>query len=190
MSAPSTDDQSASGASVSSHQSVKHHTRIRNAALLAVLIIGIILLWPAKWGGLFGIIVVDGHSMEPTFYTGDVVISMKSTDYHVGDIIAYQVSDSKIGKGGHVIHRVVKIAQVNGQSIYTTKGDNNPGTDPWSVTKSDIFGKKLLIIPKIGTYLDSSQGSILLGAILATVVVVAIWPSSSRHGKRSRHAQQ
>lgn len=44
-------------------------------ALAACLIV---LIWPASLGGAFGVVAVAGHSMEPTFELGDVVITGSS----------------------------------------------------------------------------------------------------------------
>lgn len=123
--------------------------------------------------------------MEPTFHTGDIVISMKAPDYKVGDIVAYEVSDKTIGTGRHVIHRIIGITEKNGSPVYSTRGDNNPSDDPWTVTKHDVFGKQLVVIPKVGSFFLSSQGPTALGAVLAIVVVLAIWPSPSKHSKHS-----
>lgn len=159
-------------------------TRIKSAILAVVLVLGVALLWPAQWGGLFGIVIVNGHSMEPTFYTGDVVISAKAPSYSVGDVIAYKVTDRQIGSGGHVIHRIVKITQENGQTTYVTRGDNNKTDDPWKVQRSGILGRQMLIIPKVGSYVMSSQGGLVVGIVLAVIVIAALWPSKSKHGRR------
>lgn len=189
MTVPTTTGTTPADSSTTRHQPRTTRSVTRELSLLAILIIGVLLLWPAKWGGVFGIVLVNGHSMEPTFHTGDVVISMKATSYQRGDIIAYEVSDSTIGKGGHVIHRIVGITRVHGEPVFTTRGDNNPSDDPWTVSSHDVFGRKIIAIPAIGKYMVSSHGSLLLGGVLAVAVIIAVWPSSSRHSKHARRGQ-
>lgn len=73
-------------------------------------------------------VVVEGYSMLPTLYNGDIVIVYKPPpdDIKVGDILVYQSL-----RGELVIHRVVGIKtgpQCN-PVCYVTKGDNNPIDD-------------------------------------------------------------
>lgn len=172
-------------------RSKRSHSQSRITAksmvLVVVLIIGTLLLWPAKWGGVTGIVIVEGHSMEPTFHTGDVIITLKSFDYHVGDIIAYEVSDNQIGQGGHVIHRIASVKSTADTVVYQTKGDNNPDPDPWTVSKNDIYGKKIIQIPNLVTVMRGTTASLIVGGILAILVIFFIWPNKKEDkGRHSR----
>ena len=55
--------------------------------LVAALVVGY-FLWPTSLGGCTTLTIVSGHSMEPTYYTGDLVVS-RCGDYQVGDIVVY-----------------------------------------------------------------------------------------------------
>ena len=59
----------------------------------ALLVILAILVWPTSLGGCTTMTVVSGHSMEPTFHTGDLVVARCGTPA-VGDIVIYQPPDS------------------------------------------------------------------------------------------------
>ncbi|WP_295615555.1 signal peptidase I [uncultured Methanobrevibacter sp.] len=106
-------------------------------------------------------VVVSG-SMEPVMYRGDIVVLEKANllglqefnpeDVQVGDIVVYNAAWHK----EPVIHRVIKIGQINGTTVYEIKGDNNNAPDPYYVTPSQITSRVVtingqpLIIPKIG----------------------------------------
>ena len=86
--------------------------------------------------------------MNPEFYRGDVVIVNKLNQNEIdsikiGDIIQYKL-DNKF-----VIHRVVEIIDKDGH-IYKTKGDNNNVADFKYVSSSQIVGKVVQVIPKLG----------------------------------------
>ena len=106
-------------------------------------------------------VVVSG-SMEPAFYRGDIVLVEKADflginefnpdDVEVGDVVVY---DAK-WFDQPVIHRVIRIAEINGTTMYVIKGDNNNSPDPYYVTSDQIkekvvtLGDNLVVIPKIG----------------------------------------
>ncbi|MGC8975350.1 MAG: signal peptidase I [Thermoprotei archaeon] len=95
--------------------------------------------------GTLTLAVVEGRSMEPLLWTGDVVIVYKSGEIRVGDVVIY------VNRGNYVIHRVVEIRS----NCYIIKGDNNPLPDG-CIPKELVIGKVLSIgssvikIPGIG----------------------------------------
>ncbi len=118
--------------------------------LLTFVALALFLLWfvwlrPCAWGGSVTYILVSGHSMEPTFYTGDLVLLRRAPDYTIGDVVAYRV------KGGNVIHRIVGGTSADG---FIMLGDNNKGPDPWQPTPDQILGKQWLFVPRAGYYLS------------------------------------
>lgn len=106
-------------------------------------------------------VVVSG-SMEPVMYRGDIVVIEKSNllglqefnpeDVQVGDIVVYNA----VWYDSPVIHRVVKISEINGSTAYMIKGDNNDQADPYWVRAEQITDRVVtindqpLVIPKIG----------------------------------------
>lgn len=95
--------------------------------------------------GTLTLAVVEGKSMEPLLWTGDVVIVYRSSDVKVGDVVIY------LNRGNYVIHRVIEIRS----NCYVIKGDNNSLPDG-CIPKELITGKVLSIgnsiikIPGIG----------------------------------------
>ena len=53
-------------------------------------------------GGPASYVIVSGHSMEPTLYTGDLVVVHQRDEYSVGDMVAFEIEG-----GSQVIHRIV-----------------------------------------------------------------------------------
>lgn len=147
--------------------------RIFGWALLAGLIA---LLWPATWGGLFGVTIVSGFSMQPAYETDDVVITMRQLSYDVGDVISYKVPEGQDGAGGRVIHRIIATDNSTAEASFTTQGDNNPSVDPWIFTADDVVGEAMLRVPRIGVAFSGSNG-LLVGAVAGIAVLVVLWPS-------------
>lgn len=81
------------------------------------------------------------------FLIGDMPVVQGVNEYAVGDIIVYSVP----GQNFPIIHRIIKI---NEDGTYQTKGDNNFHQLPYefSVSKEQIHGKVIFIIPKLGYF--------------------------------------
>ena len=84
-------------------------------------------------------------SFSNGFHAGDMPIVKGSDKYTIGSVIVFSVPDLSVP----IIHRIVKI---NEDGTYQTKGDNNDGQNPYefSVSKEQIHGKVIFIIPKVG----------------------------------------
>ena len=84
-------------------------------------------------------------SFSNGFKRGDMPIVFGSDDYKVGDVIVYKEPT----QAAPIIHRIIEI---NSDGTYQTKGDHNPGQNPYEreVKKSQIQGKVIFIFPKIG----------------------------------------
>ena len=101
---------------------------------------------------LFGTYIIVSQSMLPTIKVNDaVVIKREDNDnYNIGDIITFISNDANYN-GLKVTHRIIKKEKISkNESIYTTKGDNNPISDSSLVTTDSIYGKVLFRIPKVG----------------------------------------
>ncbi|MEJ1231171.1 MAG: signal peptidase I [Galbitalea sp.] len=160
---------------------------MRYAASIAIFLAALALLWPAQFGGFTGLTVVDGHSMEPTYHTGDLVVSLRLPSYQYGDIVSYLVPTGQPGAGGRVIHRIFAVDSSSGSAVYTTKGDNNPSVDPWHFHSGDVLGKALFSIPAIGSVLGGVANPIVVGLVAGILVVILLWRIGSAPKKRRRH---
>jgi signal peptidase I len=100
------------------------------------------------------LLLVGSRSMEPTIEAGDVIAvrSITSSQIHLGDVIIYR---QQAGSQILLIHRVVCIVTSTSSECsdslyvymkcgiapcYYTKGDNEPGPDPWVVSAGQIVG--------------------------------------------------
>lgn len=118
--------------------------RLSKFADLALAVVFITILTLILTGTLT-LAVVEGKSMEPLLWTGDVVIVYKSGEIKVGDVVIYE------GRGNYVIHRVIEVRN----NCYLIKGDNNPlpdGCIPKELIKGKVLsiGDSVIKIPGVG----------------------------------------
>ena len=92
-------------------------------------------------------VVITG-SMEPKYNVGDMIIVRKTPieKIKIGDIINY-VSENGTDT---ITHRVVDIVNIDGQTYYKTKGDNNSSEDSGLVNYSRVKGTLVFKISKVG----------------------------------------
>lgn len=115
-----------------------------SAALGILLSAGFILLVSCQFR--FGTIVIATGSMTGELNIGDAIIYERYDDQLIkeGTVIVFEKDRSLI------IHRVVEIEHINGQTRYYTKGDANEDRDLGFVTDSNIKGITNFKISYIG----------------------------------------
>lgn len=90
--------------------------------------------------GGYSLFSVQSDSMEPVFYTGDLLVVKKyeGQELNPGDIISFRT----IEQGQYIIntHRIVEKHQIDNIITYTTRGDNTPANDQTDVVESEIVG--------------------------------------------------
>lgn len=126
------------------------------------------LLWPSSLGGCTTLTIVSGHSMEPTYYTGDLVVS-RCGPVEVGDVIVYRPPD--VG-GARVIHRIVG----GDTSGWVVQGDNNDFLDPWSPTQENILGSAVLHVPQLGKVAAILLSPLTWISLLLVALAIVVWP--------------
>lgn len=146
---------------------------VRTVLSWLLLAVAVIALWPAQWGGLTGLTIVSGQSMEPTYHTGDLIVTLRQPGYAVGDVITYLVPEGQPGAGGRAIHR---IAELDGAS-FTTRGDNNTADDPWRVTASDVTGRAVYQLPGAGWLWSAQVLPFLIAVTVGVLVTLLLWPT-------------
>lgn len=121
------------------------------------------------------LLVIATPSMSGSIEAGDAIIIEKKNGYEVGDVITYFPA----AESTSVTHRIVRI---EGDRYYA-KGDANESEDPDPIFKTQIAGKMVKRIPKIGVvieWLRTWQGIafiIAVGAVVVALVMVAGKPS-------------
>lgn len=148
-------------------------TLLRAVAIAAWIAIGLVLLRPTVLGGTTGYIIVSGTSMEPTFHTGDLVITRRQSHYSRGDIVALRVPEGHPAAGATVIHRIVRGSPAKG---YVTQGDNREFTDSWHPKATDIIGTARTLVPLAGDALGYLKGATGLATIGALMALAFLWP--------------
>ena len=123
---------------------------------------------------IFGAYVIATPSMVPTLMVNDGIIVKRQNDFVVGDIITFDSEDPSF-MGLNITHRVVhKEKLTNGEYVYKTKGDNNNVEDPTTVGLSNIYGKTVLKIPKIGYVKTYITNPIILTLCLIIPIVIIV----------------
>lgn len=151
---------------------------LRSNPIVRVLIL-VALVFIVTYGGMAvakfvmntesPVMVVPSTSMVPTLNVGDIVF-VKGVDpstITVGTIIIFQSPSGSID----IIHRVIGIEKIEGTLYFQTKGDHNPGPDPWSpgVPEQNVKGVLAGKIPYVGYVTLALQGP--LGIILIAFLI-------------------
>jgi len=127
---------------------------------MAISVFMVLTVW-ASTGllGFFPTIIASG-SMRPTMDVGDIaiVISTDPSEIQVGDVIQYWHETEMI------LHRVHNIHEKGGQRLFVTKGDANTAPDLDPVFSTQIQGKLVFNIPKLGWI-----------SIYAKTAIASIW---------------
>lgn len=137
--------------------------------LVAAVVVGY-FLWPTSLGGCTTLTIVSGHSMEPTYYTGDLVVS-RCGDYRVGDVVVY--NPPNVGTA-RVIHRIIG---GDGATGWVMQGDNNDFLDPWAPTDDRVLGRAVLHLPKVGLVGSVLVSPITWVSLLLLAAALVIWPA-------------
>lgn len=144
-------------------------------ALVGAALIAAWFVWPTSLGGCTTLTIVSGHSMEPTYYTGDLVVA-RCGDPVVGDVIVYQPED--VG-GARVIHRIIGGDTVSGWQM---KGDNNSFLDPWTPSGNDVLGVGGLHVSGVGRVAMLVLSPILWVSLVILAAGLLMWPAAGpRH---------
>ena len=100
---------------------------------------------------LYGAYVIVSGSMEPIIKVHDAVVTKRCNeqDIQIGDVVTYKSLEDAY-YGVLITHRVVNIEEKNGEKLFITKGDHNETIDRSPIRFSQIQGKVVMRIPKIG----------------------------------------
>ena len=132
-----------------------------------------VLGWPKSMGGRTSYSIVSGHSMNPTYHTGDLVVLQPEKTYRVGQIVVYRIPAGDPAAGLFVVHRIVGGGNVTG---YVTKGDNNPSVDIWTPHNIDIQGAAVLLVPQAGWVLRQGRDPLVYAVLGGLYMVRVLWP--------------
>lgn len=150
--------------------------------LLTLLIVGIILgsgVVLFRYVPFFSRLshyVILTESMEPIINADDVVIvdqSIAPAELSEGDIIAFKVTVRS--REVVVVHYLAQIMvdPDSGSTTYRTKPEVSNQLDSWVLEESDIIGRHLATIPKVGNFLQFVQAPV--GKVIFIVDILALY---------------
>jgi len=127
---------------------------------------------PEDTPDIFGIktfSIISG-SMRPTININDIIIvkQCEERDLKKGDIISFKVDDEII------THRIVLIENIDGKTVYSTKGDDNNVIDTKNVEYNQIEGKYIGKIPRVGKILKFLKNKVVFGVIIILLIILYI----------------
>ena len=106
-------------------------------------------------GGYRAFIVLSDSMSKTDFSAGDLIVTKETNPSLLkeGDIISY-VSKDPENNGSIVTHKIRSLVEENGMHGFITYGTTTDTDDRYTVFDSDILGKYLFRIPKIGFFLQ------------------------------------
>ncbi len=176
-------DASATAIAVSAatprEKSLLQYVGVALSASVLLLVLGlaaVVIAIPALVGG--SALTVLTQSMEPGFPPGTLVVIKPTpvSDIRVGDVLTYQI---KSGEAAVVSHRVVsKSVGSDGQTSFTTKGDNNDVADPNVVREVQIQGTLWYSVPMLGhlnTAINGEARGVVIPVAATVLFLYALW---------------
>lgn len=169
-------DKNCENKKTKSESVIKKLFRITSRVLVLLMIIVTIIIsvraFVYKKYDFFGyrFFIIMSGSMEPTIDPTDVVITKEQKgNLQKGDIIAFQ--DSKTV----TVHRITDIYEEGEKISYQTKGDNNNTVDQKEVKQSEIKGKVVFKIPKLGkAVLFINSHVVIFVSIIVFIIIIIL----------------
>ncbi|MBE3137077.1 MAG: signal peptidase I [Thermoplasmata archaeon] len=123
-----------------------HRKKSRELSWTAVAIFSVIMVFFSS--GFLGVkpTVIYSGSMSPALEVGDIALVQKVDIATIkpGDVIQF------LQENVTILHRVVRITETEGKTLYITQGDANDDPDSQPVPPNYILGKSVFTIPKLG----------------------------------------
>lgn len=117
---------------------------------------------------------VMSSSMEPTIGAGSLIYVYDTDDYQEGDVITFT-------HGGQVVtHRITEVTATGVE----TKGDANDSPDSWTVSRDEIRGEVVFVLPLYGRFVSALSTHRELAFLWAGVAILAIYADDLLAGKR------
>ena len=145
-----------------------YYTLLAILISLALLFIGSMIPIP----GNYKMMTVLSGSMEPAIKTGSIVVSKSFNNYKIGEVITFQLSSANKTP---TTHRIAEMEVIEGNPLYTTKGDANNAVDREEVRKEQIIGKVVLNIPFLGfavNFVKKPIGFLLIIIFPAGIIIL------------------
>jgi signal peptidase len=150
---------------------------IFQALLTIVLVLAVLLLVFTAFNPMknYRFLRVMSGSMEPTIKTGAVVLIQKVAPESLreNDIITFgSAEDPNLS----ITHRLVKIEEKEGETVFKTRGDANNSEDINEVSPADVQGKVIFSLPLLGylaVFIKEPLGFGLLVVLPAILIIIS-----------------
>jgi signal peptidase len=109
--------------------------------------------------------------MEPSLAGGDIVVTLRRSDYRHGQLVAFRIRAGEPGAGKLVIHRIVGGDGTHG---YVTRGDNRESIDPWRPRDADVVGEAVVGVPRLGALVALLRTSFGMATLAALVTITSL----------------
>lgn len=152
--------------------------RVGNLALSGLLSLAFVVFATVAVG------LVTGHrfetvvtgSMTPVIPVGSMVMSERTTAgaLHVGDILVFP---KPTNERETIVHRISRLAIVDGKVRIHTKGDANAVEDAWTVERDAgaTADRAVWIFPGVGSAATVLRNIAIIGLILVVLGVIGYW---------------
>ena len=154
--------------------------------MLGVAVVACVVFSVGTLTGRLLLQTVPTGSMEPVIPKGSAIMveHQDVSTIEVGDVIVFAAPET----GTMTVHRIIEIGETDGARTFTTKGDNNPGPDPWNL---QLNGQKVhkvtTVLPVLGSVLTRAGeprtriALMVVGGLLVVVAgLFAIWRRDER----------
>jgi len=129
-------------------------------------------------GSDYPLVVVEGQSMEPTYYDGNLLVVKGVNDkYSIKppDIIVFH---EPTNRDRLIVHRVIQQVVNDGYVEFVTKGDHNPISDydywKWRVRETDVVGVVIVKLPPIAGYIVANVESQAMTIFTVAIIIIII----------------
>jgi signal peptidase I len=159
-------------------RSIRHPLVLTALSLVLFLFLFWIMLAPTQLGGSLTYVIINGNSMEPGFYRGDLVLVRTEPAYGMGDAVVYRNAEMD----SFVFHRIIGMEL----DRFILQGDNNSWLDSYQPVQDEIVGKLWVHVPKLGKVIEWTRVPLhmsLIVAFLGGVLMFDLFKTPSRRKK-------
>ncbi len=115
-------------------------------------------------------------SMTPTASRGDMVFVV-TADFDAlkeGDIITFYADVNLDGKKEVVTHYFAGYSEDGGATYIRTHSEDANALDSWRISPSELLGKSVFIIPKIGRYAEFFRSPLGLATLFLDILFIIV----------------
>lgn len=164
----------------------------------ALLLSGLLLVAAVAMPHLgLRLLTVESGSMAPAIPEGSVALARLTpvAELETGQVISFYPPTERPRL---TTHRIVAVDRTRGGTIVTTRGDANPGDDPWQAELLDrhcwVVVGSLPVLGRVADVLRSPAGLTVVAFVLPAVFLAStlrlIWRGAPAPGRHRRGAER